>query len=223
MQKNLSGFHFGLVIALGAVWGFSEAALGLGLQKCATLMSGSIMTGVALFFIASGWVLSGRVLGVAVLIITASLIKLFDALLLSLPLRHGAVANPIFAFFMEGLAFLAVVSLIRKSQKKKMSGQAFLGVAAALGAVCAFPLVKFATGVPACVFPGTRIPLSLYYGPLAVAVSALTVPLGFWAGNRLREPVNRWETAGQHKALKYIVSPLTIILCLVLITLIRRG
>jgi hypothetical protein len=223
MQKSISGFHVSLIIALGAAWGFSEAALGLGLQKCAALMSGSIMTGVALFFIASGWVMSRRVLGVTLLVVTASLIKLFDALLLSLPLRHGAVANPIFAFFMEGLAFLAVAGLIRESQKKKIGRQAFLGATAALGAVCVFPLVKFATGVPACIFPGTGIPLSLYYGPLAVAISALTVPLGFWAGNKLREPVNRWETFGQPQALKYIISPLAVILCLALIALLRRG
>ena len=38
------------VIVLGAAWGLAEAALGLGLHKCASQASGSIMTGVALFF-----------------------------------------------------------------------------------------------------------------------------------------------------------------------------
>jgi hypothetical protein len=223
MQKNLSGFHLSLVITLGAVWGFSEAVLGLGLQKCAALMSGSIMTGIALFFISAAWLLSRRVLGVALLVLTASLIKLFDAHLLSLPLKNGAVANPIFAFFLEGLAFLAVAGLIRESLKKKTGGQALLGAAAALGSVCVFPLVKFVTGVPACVFPGTAIPLSLYYGPLAMAVSAVTVPLGFWAGNGFRESANRWEIAGRRRALEYCVSPLVVLLCLILIALIRRG
>mgnify|MGYP000665945696 CR=1 FL=1 len=43
------------VVVLGALWGLAEAALGLGLEKCASLASGSIMTGVALFFIGASW------------------------------------------------------------------------------------------------------------------------------------------------------------------------
>jgi hypothetical protein len=55
----------------------------------------------------------------------------------------------------------------------------------ALVAVNLFPLVKFATGVAPCV-TGTSYPLSLYYAPIAVALSALTVPLGVRAGAALR-------------------------------------
>jgi hypothetical protein len=79
-QKN-SKSYIGIVIMLGAVWGLSEAALGMWLRSCASFMSGSIMTGVALFFIAASWILSRRILGVALLIAIACLFKMFDALL----------------------------------------------------------------------------------------------------------------------------------------------
>jgi hypothetical protein len=112
MDKKIPKSYLGPIVMLGAVWGLSEAALGMGLRGCAAFVSGSIMTGVALFFIASSWILSRRVFSVALLIIIASLFKMFDAFLLSLPLQHGAVANPIFAFLMEGAAFLILIAIV---------------------------------------------------------------------------------------------------------------
>ena len=85
MDKKLHGNYLGIVALLGAVWGLSEAALGMGLRNCASVVSGSIMTGVALFFIAACWVLTQSWRGVALLVLIASLFKLFDAYLLSLP------------------------------------------------------------------------------------------------------------------------------------------
>jgi len=57
MGKNISTYHLGIVVMLGAVWGLSEAGLGMGLRSCASFVSGSIMTGVALFFIAAALLL----------------------------------------------------------------------------------------------------------------------------------------------------------------------
>jgi len=46
----------------------AEAALGMmGLRSCASLFSGSIMTGVALFFIASSWYLTKNILHVTLI------------------------------------------------------------------------------------------------------------------------------------------------------------
>jgi hypothetical protein len=219
-QKN-SKSYIGIVIMLGAVWGLSEAALGMWLRSCASFMSGSIMTGVALFFIAASWILSRRILGVALLIAIACLFKMFDALLLSLPILHGAVGNPIFAFLMEGLAFLVLLTIYAEKQKHKTGRRAILGGMSALLAVNLFPLVKFATGVPACVFPGTTTPLSLYYAPLAVILSCVTVPLGFWAASKIMTFETKLEKANRIKKLRLIVSPGTLILCLAIITLIR--
>jgi len=221
MDQKIPKSYLGIVVMLGAVWGLSEAALGMGLRSCAAFVSGSIMTGVALFFIAASWVVSRRILGVALLIVIASLFKMFDALLLSLPVQHGAIANPIFAFLMEGAAFLILIAIVNEKAKQKRAGQALLGGMAALLAINLFPLVKYATGIPACVFPGTGYPLSLYYAPLAVSLSLVTVPLGLWVGAQLEALETKLEAANQSKKLRYLASPATLLLCLAVIALIR--
>jgi len=220
MDQKIPKSYLGIVVMLGAVWGLSEAALGMGLRSCAAFVSGSIMTGVALFFIAASWVVSRRILGVALLIVIASLFKMFDALLLSLPVQHGAVANPIFAFLMEGAAFLILVSIVSQKAKQQRAGQALLGGMAALLAINFFPLVKYVTGIPACVFPGTGYPLSLYYAPLAVSLSMVTVPAGQWAGAQV-EALETKLKANLSKKLRYLASPATLALCLVITVLIR--
>ncbi len=209
------------VVVLGAVWGLAEAALGLGLEKCASLASGSIMTGAALFFIGASWAVSQRAAGVALAVILVSAAKLFDALLLSLPVRSGAVANPIFAFWTEGLAFLVIFAVLRESLSAKKSGRAAGGALAGVAAVGLFPLVRFATGVPACVYPGTQIPLSLYFSPIAVALSGITVPLGFWAGSRLAQAADKAAALGRLAEARRFASPAAVILTLLAIALLR--
>ena len=79
-----------------------------------------------------------------------------------------------------------------KALVKKHAGRGLLGGLTALIAVNVFPLVKFATGIPACVVPGTAYPLSLYYAPIAIGVSLFTVPLGWLAGERLAAWTSSW-------------------------------
>lgn len=184
MEKRNAVNALGIVVILGSVWGFSECVLGAALHACASKMSGSLMTGVALFFIAAAWAATEKAWSVALLVTVASLFKMFDALLLSLPLRDGAIANPIFAFVLEGTAFVAVASVIAGKFGRKTAGRAAWGGSAALLAAGAFPLVKSVTGIAACVAPGTSIPLAWYYAPLAAGLSLITVPLGIWAGER---------------------------------------
>ncbi len=184
MPENLRS-NWGLVIFLGSLWGFSEAAVGMGLRQCASTVSGSVMTGAALLFLAAAWSLKSRAVTIGVMVGIASLFKLFDALLLGLPLGHGAIGNPIFAIAMEGAAFLLIITVISKALTAKPAGRGLAGAFSALIAANLFPLVRFATGVPACVVAGTTTPLALHYLPLAVALSFLTVPFGFWVGERV--------------------------------------
>ncbi len=223
MEKRPVKNWLSAVIVGGAVWGFSEAALGMGLRKCAASVSGSLMTGVALLFIAFLWFYTRRFLPVLLMIVLVSLIKTFDALLLSLPFFHGAVANPIFAFFMEGLAFLLLVVLLDKALLEKKTGQAAMGGMSALLAVNLFPLVKYATGIPACVVPGTGFPLSLYYAPLAVAVSMLTVPFGAWLGEKALSFRFKTESSLFGIKLQPVVSSSVLVLFLLLIVFLRKG
>lgn len=223
MNINTSKSYLGIVVILGSIWGFSEAALGMSLRGCASLYSGAVMTGVALFFMASCWRLTRKSLNVLLLVLIASVFKMFDALLLSFPLKHGAIGNPIFAFFMEGAAFLVLIFVFNEKLRQKIEGQAILGGMTALLAVNLFPLVKFATGVPACVFPGTSYPLSLYYAPVAVILSSVTVPLGLWAGAKIEIVETKYKELSQGKKFRYIVSPAVFILCLAIMALIRLG
>ncbi len=184
MSETPQKTNWGPVLVLGSLWGLSEAALGMYLRQCASTVSGSVMTGAALFFLAAAWAVSPRIKATALMVGVAAGFKLFDALLLGLPVLHGAIGNPIFAIVMEGAAFALVVSVVSKSVAGKAPGQGLAGGLSALVAVNLFPLVKYATGVAPCV-TGTSYPLSLYYAPIAVALAAVTVPLGLRAGAAL--------------------------------------
>jgi hypothetical protein len=186
MNKRTIAKRTGMIIALGAAWGLAECALGAGLQACAKSISGSLMTVVALFFVAAAWAASKKALDVALLVGIAVLFKMFDALLLGLPLRSGAVANPAFSFFLEGAGFLVAAALVGRSRRERTSGRALIGGGGAVFAVATFPLVGFVTGNAACLAAGTSIPLAWYYGPMAIALSLLTVPLGMRFGERAR-------------------------------------
>jgi hypothetical protein len=223
MKSSTPKSYLGMVIVLGSVWGLSEAALGMGLRSCAAFVSGSVMTGVALFFLAAGWMVSRKTSGVFLMVLIAAFFKMFDALLLSLPLKHGAIGNPIFAFFMEAVAFAALVAILKEKIIKKPAGQAILGGMAALLAVNLFPLVKYATGIPACVVPGTGYPLSLYYIHFAVLTSMLSVPLGIWTGVKLEAFERQWRKEPFRKKIDYIFSPAVLIFCIVIVTLLRLA
>jgi len=221
MQRKTPLTYLGIVVMLGAVWGLSEAALGMYLKRCASHVSGSLMTGAALLFIAASWIVSRRILGVVLLVVIASLLKMFDALLLGLPLLHGAIANPIFAFIIEGAAFILIVTMLRDRLTQRPAGQAFSGGMAALLAANLFPLVKFATGIPACVVPGTGYPLSLYFVHYSVFVSFVTVPAGFWFGTKLQKYATVSSDSLSLKRINYLISPATLVLCLMIMALLR--
>ena len=102
-------------------------------------------------------------------------------------------------------------------------GQALLGGLSAVLAVNLFPLVKYATGVPACVVAGTGYPLSLYYIHFAVLVSFVTVPLGFWVGAKVGFLEASLTKIRAMKRLDFILSPAALILCLAVLALIRLA
>jgi hypothetical protein len=177
-----------VLLALGSVWGLMEAGMGMGLRgSCAYMATGSIMTGVAIFFFAASFAYSRNLWSIGIVFLTATIFKLLDAYLLHLPILHGAIANPIFGFFTEGIAFLFILAILSKSLRTKRYGQSIFGGTAALVAVNLFPLVRFATGISACVYPGTQYPTALYFAPIAIGISLFTCPLGFAAGEKIAQ------------------------------------
>ena len=113
MEKTNFRSNLAFALILGSVWGLSEVLLGAGIKACAHTVSGSLMTGVALFFIAVAWVVTKTYHIPILVVLIACLFKLFDAVLLSLPIMHGAIGNPIFAFLLEGFAILLLLAIFR--------------------------------------------------------------------------------------------------------------
>jgi hypothetical protein len=221
MNKTNSKSHLGMIIILGSLWGLTEAVLGLGLKSCATLVSGSIMAGIAFFFLAAVWVFSRKITTLLMVVLMASLFKMFDALLLSLPLQHGTISNPIFAFVIQAFAFVIFIKIIKEKVIKRSAGQALLGGLAALLSVNLFPLVKFVTGFPACTIAGTGYPMALYFIHISVLVSGIGVTLGFWIGNQLAA-VN-FSHSFKAKKVNFVITPTTLILCLTIIMILRLS
>ena len=221
MDKSVFRSHMAIAVILGSVWGLSEVMLGAGIQACARTVSGSLMTGVALLFIAAAWVATKSYHIPVLVVLIACLFKLFDAVLLSLPVLHGAIGNPIFAFLLEGFAILLLLAIFRKQSWQKRSSRALLGAGSALIAVAMFPLVKYATGIPACVYPGTAVPLSIFFAPLAILFSAFTVPIGFLAGERIKRISTKEIPGSVFRLTGSLASPLALVLCLALVFLFR--
>ncbi len=177
-----------IAVIIGAVWGLAEALIGMYLRNTVAYgMTGSIMTGIVVFLLAFNY---GAIRQNGMLFVSLGLVVFFkglDAWLLHLPARHGSVGNPLFAIILEVLAFVLVVNIIRPELKSKIYGQALIGALYALIAVSAFPLVRYFTGLPACVVKGTTYPLSLYYSWLAISISIVTYPVGLFLGGQLTE------------------------------------
>jgi len=221
MNKSNFKSEFGIALILGSVWGLAETALGFGLHRCAANMSGSLMTGVALFFIGACWAATRRIWAPIATVLVACIFKLFDAVLLDQPVISGSIANPVFAFLTEGLAIIGLIAIITDKRLSTRFSRAMLGAGSALIAVCLFPLAKYLTGVPACLYESTGIPLSIVFGPIAIALSAITVPLAFPAGEWIDSISKNIELTQKPNTLRYLITPGAIILCLVMVVLFR--
>ncbi len=185
-MKTSSYRNLTIVLVAGSIWGLVEATAGVALRgSCARLLTGSILLGTMMFFIAATY--SGTKKGYALLALPfiATLFKLYSALIMSKPVISGGIINPIYAFFTETIAFVAILILLTPRFRERIGGQVLLGGGAALGAVLLFPAVGFFTGIPACVLPGTRLPLALWGAPVAIGISMVTVPAGFAVGRLL--------------------------------------
>ncbi len=175
-----------MVLAAGSIWGIIEASVGVVLRGlCTHYLSGSVLTGTAMFFLALVFAYSQRLLFVLLLPLIASLYKLYTALILAKPIISGGIINPIYAYITEALALIIVLAVFNPSLRQKHWGQSILGGFAALLAANLFPAVGYFTGIPACVLPGTKFPLALWGAPVAISLAMVTVPLGFLVANVL--------------------------------------
>ncbi len=212
--RGLTGLH--LLVMLACLWGVLEAIGGVYLRgTCARLFSGSVLMAGAFFFMASAYVTRGRLLPLLLLPVVAAALRIYAAVLTGTPLLAMAVANPIYAFFTETLALLAVLALAQERLKGTIKGRMAIGALSATAGATVFPAVKYFTGISACVLPGTSLPLAIYGLPVAAALSALTVPAGFAFGTWLTQ-VAAGSPQGT-SGLSWKVSTLISALCIVVI------
>ncbi|MCD6386337.1 hypothetical protein J7M23_11240 [Candidatus Sumerlaeota bacterium] len=210
-----------IVLVVGSVWGVVEAGAGVALRgSCARLLSGSILLGTMMFFLATTYSYSKKKWLILVLPFIAMLFKLYSALLIGLPVLSGAIINPIYAFYTETLAFIIVLTVINPRLLGKPWGTAVLGGMSALVAANMFPAVGLFTGIPACVLPGTRFPLALWGAPVAVIISSVTVPAGFALGQLIAQIGAKVYTEKRWLIWAYTSS--LIILCLYGLFLVYR-
>lgn len=194
MQARLIWHVYGV---MGLVWGLSECVMGIWLcGACGRGLTGSIMTGLAFFHLGVAYAFGARRSLLLLLLALAAALKATDALWLGLPLAHGAVINPVFAFALETGAFM-LVTQVGAGNPAAMTLRRFAawGAFGALLAALAFPLVRFVTGIPACLHPGTGMPLAWTYAPVATllggAAGALGAQVGRWARLRCEAPVRQ--------------------------------
>jgi len=212
--------NLGIIVAVGSVWGLTEFAAGMGLQKCATLLTGAILTGVAFFWVSFIWSITRKLLPVLIIVGMAILFKLLDALLLPVAWNHGSILNPAYAFVTILVGFSLIILLFKKQFSGRLMNRILIGAGAAIIATALFPLVSFATGSAACFYASTNIPLAIYTAPVAIAISMITVPLGYlaagWYTGKIQE-----ESRIQPSYLSRLWSPAVLLCCILIITLVR--
>jgi hypothetical protein len=213
--------NLGIILAVGSVWGLTEFAFGMGLQKCATLFTGAILTGIAFFWLSFIWSLTRKLLPILIIVGMAVLFKMLDAVFLPVAWNHGSILNPVYAFFTIMLGFSLLISLFKKRFQAKLVNRVLLGAGAAVIATALFPLVKFASGTPACLYAATSIPLAIYTAPVAILLSLVTVPLGFKAAAWYSGAVEKNLLANPSSFVVRFWSPAVVVCCLIIVTLIR--
>lgn len=224
MGRTGDRYGLGVLVAVGSIWGLCEAGLGMYLRgMCARTITGSLMTGLAILFSSLSIAYGRKIFGPAIVLGVAIIFKLVDAYLLRLPVLHGAVVNPIFGFVTEAAAFVFLFKVLDTHLKGRRYGRAVLGGLSALVAVNMFPLVGHVTGIPACVYPGTGYPLSLYYAPIAIGLSMITCPLGMELGEKLVLVLERQENWAKRPSLARISFPALAILCLIVMVVLHAG
>ncbi len=210
--KRLSAING--IIAIGFAWGAIEAALTFGLKGvCGRELTGSIMTGLAMVFLAGTHTLASTRGLLLLPFALATGLKLLAVAALGLPLASPAAINPIAAYGLETAAVMAIVSI--PGIMRPASGVRALlpgGLAAALAALT-FPAVGFITAVPACTIAGSGLPTSIAWLPIATVIGAIAFRVGRTFSPRILAPsADGWVSAARPLAIQTVML---IIFCLV--------
>ncbi len=176
------------IFVLACTWGTVEAAGGIALRTCAVSYSGSILTGVSIFFFASSSVLAGRLRTIWLLPVIAGLFRVYGGVLVGHSPLGGTILNPVFAYFAIAAAFFVVMLLARPGTKDSLWVGALAGAMTAVAAIVLFLPAGWVTGSPVC-RASDGMPLAIRGLPVAVSIAAFAAPLGFRVGHALQRLV----------------------------------
>ena len=221
MERKSIFSSFGIILAIGSIWGLAEFGAGMGLQKCATLITGAVLTGLSFFWLSFIWSATKRLIPILMIVGIAILFKWLDALLLQVAWNHSSVLNPMFAFFTAMVGFMLLIGIFKNQFSGSIRNRILIGGGAALLAMCMFPLVKFTTGTPACTYAATNIPLAIYTSPIAVVLAMITVHLGYRAASWYYSENRRVSQIQNSTILHRLWSPAVFIACVMIMIVVR--
>ena len=175
------------ILVFGSIWGFLEATLGGFLHMIIFPNKGAIMSGIGIAIMASALAIYRKPAVLPGIGIVAASFKLLDVWLFSLPAASIHIINPAMAIIFESLAFgLVAVFITNKIAKNAFIG---IGVGASVGLVSAVAWVYFAIYVMnAPAYARVVFTAGEYItnqGVLQAAFSAIFLPLGYLAGEKL--------------------------------------
>ncbi len=175
----------GISVLLGSVWGLLECGLGIGLKACASSISRLGDDGGGLVFHRRGLGAPGRKRSTSrSSSLSRSAFKMFDALLLGLPIGSSAVVHPAFAFVLEGAALVGLGTLVVRYLWRSRMSRVFWGGASAFVAAAAFPAGQIRFGDAGLRGSRERDPSGLGLHAAGHGLSMLTVPLGIGASEK---------------------------------------
>ena len=200
------------ILVFGSVWGLLEATLGGFLHMIIFPNKGAIMSGIGLAIMASALAIYRKPAMLPGIGIVAASFKLLDVWLFSLPVASIHIVNPAMAIVFESLAFgLVAVFIMNRIAKNAFIG---IGAGALVGIISAVAWVYFAIYVmnaPAyarVVF--TAGGFIANQGVLQAAFSAIFLPLGYLAGEKLAV---KTPPVLARRSVYYAVSVATVLCC----------
>jgi len=199
------------VIIIGSIWGFFEMTLGGFLHIIHFPQKGAIMGGLAISFMAVFITITGRPSLVPILGVIAASFKLFDAVILGVPVGSPYVINPAVAIVMEALAFSAVAVVLKTAIDKRLLARAGAGIlAGSLGYIlyAAFASL-FGLGMWPTLDLSTKLQVILGNATPIAIMGAIMLVAGYYVG-RVSEP--RLSTFKEFRPKLYYSTSLALVL-----------
>ena len=198
------------ILIFGSVWGTSEAALGGGLHAAGFPYRSALLTGIGMAIMGAALVIHRKPLMLLGVGMVAVLVKLMAVPILSIPIM--CKANSCIAVLLEAAAFTLVGLVFLKQLDKNVYNRMGSGtLAATLGAVGFFFIgMQVAPCNYLLGFSGNLGGFLTSEGLLWAAFSTVLLPLGWVAGERLRQETP-WLV--ERKPIYYLISASIVVLC----------